>query len=308
MNSDWEEEAEAIRTAHPRHVLFLCVANSARSQMAEGIARALAPPSVRVSSAGSNPSRLNPLAVQALAEIGIDISQQFSKSVRDIPPDDVDVVVTLCADEVCPVWLGKALRIHWGLPDPAAVGTSDAERLQAFRDVRDQLHWRLAKVFPPRQAKECAEESVEYGPASPEDRGAIRPLLATFDLPSEDLGQSNQTFIVARDHGRLVGCVGLEQCGDDVLLRSLAVDGESQRAGVGTALHARALAEASRRGTRALYLLTTTAAVFFARLGYVPVERANVPPLVAATAEFKALCPATATCMVRVLRPDPTAP
>jgi len=102
---------------------------------------------VRISSAGSSPSRLNPLAVQALAEVGIDISAHQSKSVNDIPPDDVDAVITLCAEEVCPVFLGKALRIHWGLPDPANAGANDGERLQAFRDVRDELRRRLARVF-----------------------------------------------------------------------------------------------------------------------------------------------------------------
>lgn len=143
----WLEEAAQLREARPRHVLFLCVANSARSQMAEGIARALAPASVKISSAGSAPSRLNPLAVLALAEVGIDISGHRSKSVDEIPPGDVDAVVTLCAEEVCPVFLGKARRIHWGLPDPASAGGNDAERLQAFRDVRDELRRRLARVF-----------------------------------------------------------------------------------------------------------------------------------------------------------------
>jgi arsenate reductase len=115
--------------------------------MAEGIARALAPASVKISSAGSRPSRLNPFAVKALAEIGCDISEHFSKSVDDIPPGDVDAVVTLCAEEVCPVFLGKALRVHWGLPDPAGRGTTDDEQLQAFRDVRDELRRRLTRVF-----------------------------------------------------------------------------------------------------------------------------------------------------------------
>ena len=109
MSAGWEREAVALREARPRHVLFLCVANSARSQMAEGIARALAPPSVKISSAGSRPSRVNPLAVKVLAEIGVDISGQTSKSVDDVPAADVDAVVTLCADEVCPVFLGCLL-------------------------------------------------------------------------------------------------------------------------------------------------------------------------------------------------------
>ncbi len=149
MRDAWEAEAEQIRGARPRHVLFLCVANSARSQMAEGIARSLAPAGVKISSAGSRPSRLNPFAVKALAEIGIDIRRQYSKSVDEIPPGDVDVVVTLCADEVCPVFLGKALRVHWGLPDPAEIGATDRDQLQAFRNVRDELMRRLLRVFAP---------------------------------------------------------------------------------------------------------------------------------------------------------------
>jgi arsenate reductase len=147
VSATWEQEAEQIRAARPRHVLFLCVANSARSQMAEGIARALAPRSVKVSSAGSRPSQLSPYAVKALAEIGIDISKQYSKSVDDIPQGDVDAVVTLCAEEVCPVFLGKALRVHWGLLDPAGAGTTEEERLQAFRNVRDELRRRLTRMF-----------------------------------------------------------------------------------------------------------------------------------------------------------------
>ncbi len=147
MSARWEQDAAAIRAARPRHVLFLCVANSARSQMAEGIARSLAPASTRISSAGSQPARVHPLALRALAEIGIDAAGQRSKSVSDVPPDDVDVVITLCADEVCPVFLGRARRFHWALPDPAGVGATEADRLQAFREVRDELRRRLAAVF-----------------------------------------------------------------------------------------------------------------------------------------------------------------
>ena len=145
--SGWEADAERIRASGPRHVLFLCVANSARSQMAEGIARALAPASTKVSSAGSRPSMLNPLAVKALAEIGIDIGGHRSKSVDDVPSGDVDTVITLCAEEVCPVFLGKALRVHWGLPDPAAATGTDEEKLHAFREVRDELRRRLAVLL-----------------------------------------------------------------------------------------------------------------------------------------------------------------
>lgn len=144
--SDWRPQADELRTKAPRHVLFLCVANSARSQLAEGIGRALAPAGVKVSSAGSAPTQVRPQAVSVLAEIGIDITGQHSKGMDDVDRP-VDAVITLCAEEVCPAWLEPAHRIHWGLPDPAGVQGTEEEKLQAFRDVRDELRRRLAVVF-----------------------------------------------------------------------------------------------------------------------------------------------------------------
>jgi arsenate reductase len=147
VSIEWQKEAEALRRLAPKHFLFLCVANSARSQMAEGIARALAPAGVTVSSAGSKPSKVNPFAIRALDEIGIDIRGHHSKAVDSISPEGVDAVITLCAEEVCPMFLGKATRVHWGMPDPAGAGRTDEEQLQAFRSVRDELRRRLAVVF-----------------------------------------------------------------------------------------------------------------------------------------------------------------
>lgn len=128
-----------------RGVLFLCVANSARSQMAEGIARQLAGDRVRVQSAGSAPSKVNPLAIRALAEIGIDASGQRSKSVDDVDRATVDTVITLCSEEVCPVYLGTARRLHWPLPDPAGHGDDEEANLERFRSVRDELRRRIAE-------------------------------------------------------------------------------------------------------------------------------------------------------------------
>lgn len=122
-------------------ILFLCVANSARSQMAEGLAHALLGPDVEVLSAGSAPSQLNPRAVDALNELGIDISQQRSKGVETIEPTGIDLVITLCAEEVCPVFLGRARRLHWPLPDPAAAPPDTAK--ERFREVRDELKRRI---------------------------------------------------------------------------------------------------------------------------------------------------------------------
>jgi arsenate reductase (thioredoxin) len=147
LPSEWLVEAAVLRALSPRGVLFLCVANSARSQLAEGVARSLAPPEVTVWSAGSSPTRVRPEAIAVLAEIGIDISTHQSKSVSDIPAADVDTVITLCGEEECPVFLGKARRLHWGLPDPAGLAGSDADRLNAFRRTRDELRRRLAALF-----------------------------------------------------------------------------------------------------------------------------------------------------------------
>ena len=140
-------EAAILRALAPRHILFLCVQNSARSQLAEGIGRFLAPPGVIISSAGSSPAFVRPQAIQVLKEIGIDISGHRSKSVDEINAGAVEAVVTLCVEEICPVFLGKALRLHWGLPDPAKAPGDDEARLEAFRGVRDELFRRMKLMF-----------------------------------------------------------------------------------------------------------------------------------------------------------------
>ena len=129
-----------------KSILFLCVANSARSQLAEGLARARFDDRARVQSAGSTPAGVNPIAIQVLAEIGIDITRQTSKSVDTIDPASVDLVITLCAEEVCPVFLGKAERRHWPLSDPAAIAGDTA--LDGFRQVRDELAQRIRALSP----------------------------------------------------------------------------------------------------------------------------------------------------------------
>jgi len=128
-------------------ILFLCVANSARSQIAEGVARSLVPPGIKVWSAGSRPTSVRPEAIAVLGEMGIDISHQRSKAVAEIPAAEVDTVITLCGAEECPLFLGKARRLHWGLADPAAATGSDNERLDAFRETREELRRRLETFF-----------------------------------------------------------------------------------------------------------------------------------------------------------------
>ena len=143
----WLMEAAVLRELKPRGLLFLCVANSARSQLGEGVARSLAPSEVRVQSAGSHPTGVRPEAAAVMAELGIDTSIHSSKNVNEIDPSTVDTVITLCGEEECPLFLGKALRLHWGLSDPAAVQGDDETRLNAFRQIREELRRRLSVVF-----------------------------------------------------------------------------------------------------------------------------------------------------------------
>jgi arsenate reductase len=133
-------------------IVFLCVANAARSQMAEGLARLRAPNGWEVLSAGSHPAqRVSSRAVIVMRELGIDISAQQPKSVDEITVEDADLVVTLCSDEVCPVLPGRVQRLHWPLRDPAAAIGVEADRLQVFRDVRDEIALRLSELWPAKR-------------------------------------------------------------------------------------------------------------------------------------------------------------
>ncbi len=144
---EWMLEAAILRELKPEGILFLCAANSARSQMAEGIARSLAPACVRIESAGSRPTSVRPEAVAVLSEIGVDISGHRAKAVSEIPPDGIDTVITLCAEEECPIFVGRVMRLHWGLPDPGSIQGSERERLAAFRRTRDELRRRIDALF-----------------------------------------------------------------------------------------------------------------------------------------------------------------
>lgn len=137
---NWKSQAEMVRVKNPKHILFLCVANSARSQMAEGIARSLAPSSIKISSAGSKPTTVHPLAIKVLAEINIDIRSQISKSVEMIDSSTVDTVITLCADEICPHFSGRTMKLHWALDNPTTT-------IESFRAIRDELMLRLNYLF-----------------------------------------------------------------------------------------------------------------------------------------------------------------
>ena len=134
---------KAQRAAADVKILFLCVANSARSQMAEGLARRHFGEEAEVRSAGSQPGReVHPRAVEAMKEVGIDISAHRPASLHELPPaflTDLDYVVTLCAEELCPIVASpKAKRLHWPIPDPAAVAAGP-KQIGAFLEARDRI-------------------------------------------------------------------------------------------------------------------------------------------------------------------------
>ena len=149
-------------------ILFLCVANSARSQMAEGLAQQMFGTDITVLSAGSEPSTVNPYAVEAMAELGIDIAGQRSKSVDDIDVGTVDLVVTLCAEEVCPVLPGKVRRLHWPIADPASKDSAipPEELRRRIRTARDQIKGRIDVL------KSLLD--IPEGPPSDEFHGSVR--------------------------------------------------------------------------------------------------------------------------------------
>ena len=126
-------------------VLFLCTHNSARSQMAEGLLRQLAGDRFEVMSAGTEATRVRPLAIQAMEEIGIDISGQESKTLDRYLEERFDYVITVCddANEACPFFPGAQSRLHWSFEDPSKAEGSEEERLAVFRSVRDRIRDRV---------------------------------------------------------------------------------------------------------------------------------------------------------------------
>jgi arsenate reductase (thioredoxin) len=125
------------------NILFLCVANSARSQMAEGLARKLFGDRHTVQSAGSKPSHVNPFAIEALKEVGIDASAHSSKSVDEIDLSKLDLVITLCQEEVCPILPVATRKLHWPIADPAGLPGDHDEQLGRFRTARDLIQAKL---------------------------------------------------------------------------------------------------------------------------------------------------------------------
>jgi len=149
---------DAVAKSRTQRILFLCVANSARSQMAEGLARRFFGDRAEVLSAGSDPAPVSPHAVEAMAEIGIDITGHHSKSVETLDPSALDLVVTLCAEEVCPVLPERVRRLHWPIPDPA--GGNHGEPQVRFRAARDLIQERIEALAEALAAPDPMEDTT----------------------------------------------------------------------------------------------------------------------------------------------------
>jgi arsenate reductase len=293
-------------------VLFLCVANSARSQLAEGLARARFGDRYVIQSAGSSPTKVNPFAIETMAEAKLDISSHASKLVDSIDADSVDLVVTLCAEEVCPAFLRPVRRLHWPIPDPASREPlpDDAMR-ERFRTARRTIAARLdglepALALPPRTA---------IMPATAGDRGELEALLSAANLPLDGLDDAfPHGFALARIDGELVGAAGIERWGEHGLLRSVAVAAAHRKQHIAEALvadrlaWAKSLAPDDRLGTppmalgtvriATVSLLTLDADRYFERLGFTRIARDELPSELAKSSQLQIPRCRAATAMI----------
>lgn len=270
-------------------VLFLCVANSARSQLAEGLARHRFGDRLRIVSAGSRPTQVNPYAIQTMAKVGIDLAGHTSKLVDDVDPAGLELVITLCAEEVCPAFSAPVRRMHWPIPDPAGdhpedaaspLG-ADAQRLHRFRVARLQIEARLdlvepALALPPRTL---------IAPATADDRAELEALLAAAGVVRDGLDACfPHDVVLARIDGALVGAAGLERWGAFGLVRSVAVAEAHRGRGLADVLVRDRLCAARFAALDSVYLLTDGAAGYFERFGFTAIARDALPgPLAAST-------------------------
>jgi thioredoxin type arsenate reductase len=278
-----------------QRILVLCTGNSARSQMAEGWLRAQARDRFDVFSAGSRPTgSVHPGAIQAMAEIGIDIGHQSSKSMSEFVGQSFDCVITVCesAAEACPVLPGPAKRLHHDFPDPAKAPADQQDVV--FRQVRDELAAWLQQQLD--------LDGIAVGMAQPGDLPAILALLAENNLPPDGLAEHVGTTLVARHDGTIVGSAALELYDTSALLRSVSVSSALQKRSLGQRLTRAALALARQCGVEQVFLLTETASEFFPRFGFQPVERGSVPAAVQRSVEFTTACPVSALVMKAALQ------
>jgi thioredoxin type arsenate reductase len=205
-----------------RRVLFLCTHNSARSQMAEGFLRAFGENRFEAASAGTEATRVHPLAVRVMDEVGIDLGGHSSKTFDQFLAQPWDFVITVCddANERCPVFPARTTRLHWSFEDPSAASGSEDERLRVFRRIRDEIRGRLEGfIATGRGASEAHTMPITTRRATKADAGAIARIynqgiedrIATFETrprTAEDVAGwfgGVHPVVVAEEDGHIVG-------------------------------------------------------------------------------------------------------
>ncbi len=273
-------------------VIFACVHNAGRSQMAAAWFNALVDGmKARAISAGTEPGdRVHPEVLEAMREVDIDLSGAKPKKLTDDIARGAQMLVTMGCGEQCPVVPGLK-REDWPLEDPKG------KPIERVRQIRDQVKAHVLELL----RRQGWTRPTTIRPARPDDRAGVEALLVAADLPTAGVTEHFDAFFVAEDGVRIVGAAGVELHGLYALLRSVVVVGDAKGTGIGGALTRHALETARARGAQAVYLLTTTAEGFFPRFGFTAVARADVPPELQASKEFQGACPASATVMRRAL-------
>jgi arsenate reductase len=280
-------------------VLFACVHNAGRSQMAAALFNRYADPEQATGiSAGTEPgSRVHPEVLEALKEIDIDVSGAVPRLLSDELASTANVLVTMGCGETCPVVPGIE-RLDWPLEDPK--GRPIARVREIRNEVRDRVRAFLAERGWGRDGENAG--NVALVPARKDDEAAVRALLEAAELPVAGIDLAfPEGYVVARADG-VIGCAGIEVHDGDGLLRSVAVRGGGRHLGLGSRLVEDRVLAAKSKALRNLYLITTTAAPFFERLGFEPVQRETVPEGIRKSPEFASICPSSAAVLRRSLQ------
>lgn len=272
-------------------VLFACIHNAGRSQMAAAWLDALADRSkARAVSAGTQPgTAVHPEVLVAMREVGIDLAAVSPRLLTDELAREASLLVTMGCGESCPVVPGLR-REDWPLEDPKG------KTVERVREIRDDVRARVVALL----AREGWASPVELRAGRASDRSAVEALLRASDLPDEVDGFPD-AYVVAIQDDRLVGCAGLERHGGDGLLRSVAVAPSHRRSGIARRLVDDRIAAARAAGLAALHLLTTTSSAFFERLGFAARGRGEAPPAIAASGQLTGRRCAGAAYLVRPL-------
>jgi arsenate reductase len=274
-------------------VIFACVHNAGRSQMANAFFNRLADPKqARSTSAGTDPgARVHPEVLAVMREKGIDLDDAKPQRLTTQLATGARLLVTMGCGDACPVVPGLQ-RDDWPLADPKG------QPLARVREIRDEIERRVRSLLVSKgwlRSPSATRASPTLRSATAADLAAIESLLQRVSLPPDGLrDQFPDAYSIAEIDGVLVGAAGLEVYGDAGLLRSVVVADAWRGQGVGEALVRERLERARRRGPGRIYALTTTAASYFLRLGFVPADRAAAPESIKQSPQFASVCPTSA--------------